>query len=220
MIIKDTGTAFESVAAGTHVARCIGLTGIGTHERDWQGTKRLSSEIMITWELPFELMSDGRPYTISAFYTRSLADKANLRHALKNWRGRDFTADELKAFELRNVLDKGCQVVAAENDKGKVRVTSVAGLPKGLELPDRVNDLKYFDPEEWDQEAYDSLSDGIKKIINESFEYAEFSQTGEVLDANERMLAWKSRQNGQQYSGPVNGNGSATAPAIEEDIPF
>lgn len=218
MNVKDTGSTFESVQPGTYVARCISLIGIGTHERDWQGTKRLSSEIMVTWELPFETMEDGRPYTISAFYTRSLADKANLRHALKNWRGRDFTPDELRGFELRNVLDKGCQVVCTQNDKGKVRVTSVAGLPKGLDLPDRVNELRYFDPEEWDQEAYDALSDGIKKIINESFEYSEFVGTGSVLDANERMLGWKAAQNGQQYTG----NGTAVAPAKDdlEDLPF
>lgn len=218
MIVKDTGGDFKSVDAGTHVARCISLVGIGTREKEWQGKKRLASEVVVAWELPFELMDDGRPYTISAFYTRSLADKANLRHALKNWRGRDFTAEELRAFELRNVLDKGCQVVCAENDKGKVHVTSVAGLPKGLELPARINDLRYFDAEEFDMEAYELLSDGMKKLVNESFEYKEFTTTGSVQDANERYLHWQANQNGQQYTG--NGTATQMAPAIDEDIPF
>lgn len=215
MIIRDTGNDFKSVDAGTHVARCISIIGIGTHEREWQGTKRLSSELVITWELPFEKMDDGRPFTISCFYTRSLSEKANLRHALKNWRGRDFTPEELRAFDLKNVLDKGCQVVCAENDKGKVRVTSVAGLPKGLELPPRVNDLRYFDPEEWNDEGFNLLSDGMKKLLADSFEYFEYNQTGEVLDPNERLLGWKAQQSGQQYTG--GSNGTATAPAKEQE---
>lgn len=220
MIVRNTGSDFKSVEAGTHVARCVSLIGIGTHEREWQGKKRLSSELVITWELPFELMDDGRPFVISAFYTRSLSDKANLRHALKNWRGRDFTADELRAFELRNVLDKGCQVVCSENENGKVRVTSVAGLPKGMELPARVNDLKYFDPEEWDNDAFESLSDGMKKLIYGSFEYAEYTQTGEVLDPNERYIAWQNRQNGEvTHTGPAQAK-AVSATATMEEPPF
>jgi hypothetical protein len=212
MIIKDSGGDFRSVEPGTHIARCVSIIGIGTHEREWQGVKRLSSELVITWELPFELMDDGRPFVISAFYTRSLHEKSNLRHALKNWRGRDFTPEELRGFELRNVLDKGCQVVCAENDKGKVRVTSVAGMPKGTALPNRVNDLKYFDPEEWDDESFNSLSDGMKKLLYDSFEYAEYTQTGYVLDSNERHINWKSQQGEQQYSGTPNRSANA-APA-------
>jgi hypothetical protein len=221
MIIKDSGGDFRSVEPGTHIARCVSIIGIGTHEREWQGVKRLSSELVITWELPFELMDDGRPFVISAFYTRSLHEKSNLRHALKNWRGRDFTPEELRGFELRNVLDKGCQVVCSQNDHGKVRVTSVAGMPKGTQLPPRVNDLKYFDPEEWDAEAFDSLSDGMKNLITKSFEYAEIQGDGMVMDAQERHLYWKSQQGQQEFTGTPQFAGSKAAAATDTDsIPF
>jgi hypothetical protein len=189
MKVKDTGSDFENPPAGTHLARCIGLVGIGTREKEWQGKTRLSNEIIVTWELPHELMSDGRPFIISQFYTRSLADKANLRHALKNWRGRDFTAEELQAFEMRNVLDKGCQVICSENDKGRVKVTGVAGLPKGTTLPDRHNDLRYFDVEEWNDDEFNSLSDRIQNMVTDSLEYSEIQKYGRVLDATERKEA-------------------------------
>lgn len=189
MKVRDTGSDFESAPPGTHLARCIGLIGIGTREKEWQGKSRLQNEIIVTWELPSEHMKDGRPFTVSQFYTRSLAEKANLRHALKNWRGRDFNAEELQAFELKNVLDKGCQVVCSAKDNGKVYVTAVAGLPKGVTLPDRANDLRYFDVEEWDDDAFDKLSERMQAMIKDSIEYAEIEKYGKVLDATERKEA-------------------------------
>lgn len=189
MKVRDTGSDFESAPTGTHLARCIGLIGIGTREKEWQGKSRLSNEIIVTWELPNETMKDGRPFTVSQFYTRSLADKANLRHALKNWRGRDFTLEELQAFELKNVLDKGCQVVCSAKDNGKVYVTAVAGLPKGVELPARVNDLRYFDVEEWNDDEFDALSDRLQAMVKDSIEYAEIQKHGRVLDPIERKEA-------------------------------
>lgn len=208
MKVHDTGSDFESVQPGTHLARCVGLIGIGTREKEWQGKSRLSNEIIITWELPHELMTDGRPFIISQFYTRSLADKANLRHALKNWRGRDFTSEELVAFEMKNVLDKGCQVVCAENANGKVRVTSVAGLPKGTNLPDRSNEIRYFDVEEWDAGEFEKLSDRMQAMVEDSIEYAEIQRYGRVLDPLER-------KQGEGVGLSENGD-----KAPDDDIPF
>lgn len=192
MKVRDTGSDFESAPTGTHLARCIGLIGIGTREKEWEGKSRLSNEIIVTWELPNEPMKDGRPFTVSQFYTRSLADKANLRHALRNWRGRDFTPEELQAFELKNVLDKGCQVVCSAKPSGKVYVTSVAGLPKGVTLPDRINDLKYFDVEEYDDDEFEKLSDRLQAMVKDSIEYTEWQKYGKVLDPIERKEAAES----------------------------
>jgi len=41
--------------------------------------------------------SKGEPMSISKNYTASLSDMATLREDLKNWRGRDFTPEELRA---------------------------------------------------------------------------------------------------------------------------
>lgn len=215
MIIKDTGGNFENAPTGTHIARCIGLTGIGTHESEWKGQKRLRTQIVVTWELPHENRQDGQPFIVTQWYTRSLSEKANLRQDLVNWRGRDFTPAELQAFELRDVLDKGCQVVLSETDKGKVRVTGVAGMPKGVELPNRRNELRYFDIEEFDQTEYDALSDKMREIISDSLEYAELEQYGRVLDETERREVAE--------HGPEALNSFVDPPASstsDDDIPF
>jgi len=193
MIVKDTGGNFENAPQGTHLARCVGLTGIGSHESDWKGKARLRTQIIVTWELPYEMRQDGQPFITSQFYTRSLSEKANLRNDLKNWRGRDFTAIELQQFDLKDVLDKGCQVVITENDKGKTYVTGVAGLPKGTDLPDRHNELKYFDVEEWNGDEADptfsGLSEKLQTMVKDSLEYGEIVKYGRVLDETERKEA-------------------------------
>jgi len=212
MIIKDTGGNFENAPTGTHIARCIGLTGIGTHESEYQGQKRLRSQIVIMWELPHENRQDGQPFIVSQWYTRSLSEKANLRQALVNWRGRDFTSEELQAFELRNVLGKGCQVVLSENEKGKVKVTGVAGMPKGVELPEQRNDLKYFDVEEYDEGEFLALSDKMREIVAQSLEYQELETYGKVLDETERREVAE--------HGPEALTSFVDKPADDSDIPF
>lgn len=221
MIIKETNGNFENAPSGTHVARCIGLIGLGTHDNEYQGVTRLRNVVMVMWEMPHELRADGQPFVISKWYTRSLSERATLRKDLANWRGRDFTTSELQSFDLRNVLDKGCQIVVSENEHGKVNVTGIAGLPKGLELPERHNDLKYFDVEEFDEEVYETLSDRMKEQITSSYEYLEIKQYGRVLD-------WIERRNvaeGKPLGGDAMAASAVVGHAIRndskyDDIPF
>lgn len=166
---------FETPPNGTHLARCIRLIDVGTHTDTYQGKDRTNRKIVVVWELPYEQMSDGQPFVISKFYTASLGDKANLRRDLMNWRGRDFTPEELKGFEMKNVLDKGCQVIVSQNDNGRTIVSGVAGMPKGVELPERHNPLVYFAlDDEWDDAAFSFVSEGLQKMIKDSQEYAAF----------------------------------------------
>lgn len=182
MIIQDTGSNFEQAPIGTHLARCIGLVDIGTHTSDWKGKPVRRRQVIIRWELPNELREDGQPFIASEFYTMSLSEKANLRHALINWRGRDFTADELRGFDLKNILDKGCQVTITQNENGKHKVTGVAGLPKGVELPARHNDVVFFDLDNFDQGTFTELTDKTQQLIAASEEYR--ALMGEVVHSD------------------------------------
>ena len=206
MIVKDTGEKFENAPAGTHLARCIGLVDVGTHTSEWKGQPIRRRQIIVKWELPMELRQDGQPFVVSEFYTRSLSEKANLRQDLVRWRGREFTQKELEGFDLKNILDKGCQVTITEKESGKIKVSGVTGLPKGVELPDRHNDLVYFDLDFFDGDVFNDLTDGLKKLIAESEEYqAEF---GDIVE--------------QEESQPI-GNGANLVGASSfaaEEIPF
>lgn len=180
---KDSGgTDFEQPPIGTHVARCIKLIDIGTQQGEYQGKATYRRQVIIGWELPNELMSEGehagKPFTVSRFYTASLGEKANLRADLKNWRGRDFTDEELAGFEAKNILGKPCMLSVTLNDKGKARVTGVMALPKGTPVPDQFNESLFFSLEHADfkPEVFEALSEGYKKMIRVSPEYMELTK--------------------------------------------
>lgn len=183
MFISDNGNSgsFEQAPVGTHLARCIKLIDIGTHKGEYQGQATIKRQIIAGWELPMELISSGdyagKPFTCSRFYTASLNEKSTLRADLKNWRTRDFTEDELKKFDLRSILGKVCMVSLTHTDKNKVKVSGVMAAPKGMAAPEQVGDTVYLslEPELFDQDVFDSLSDGYKKLIMQSPEYKQLT---------------------------------------------
>lgn len=178
---NDTGGGdFQHAPVGTHAARCIRLIDLGTQQGEWQGKPNYKNQVLVMWELPDELMEaqDGeaaRPFIVSKFYTNSLGEKANLRKDLTTWRGRDFTDDELDRFDLQSILGHACLLSVVEKGNGKegVKVAGVMKLPKGQEVKQPVNPPTAFWLDEFEQAAFDALSDGIKKIIQKSPEYQE-----------------------------------------------
>lgn len=169
------GGDFEQPPVGTHVAICTKIIDIGTQKSEYQGQANIRRQCIIGWELPNELMTTGdyagKPFTVSKFYTASLSEKANLRKDLANWRGRDFSEEELSGFESKAILGKACMIALTPNDKGKVRVTGVMALPKGTTVPPQANQSLYFSLDEFDRAVFEKLSDGHKKFIIASPEY-------------------------------------------------
>ena len=173
------GGDFEQPPVGTHVGRCIRIIDIGTQKGEYQGKVNIRRQVIIAWELPTELMTEGdysgKPFTTSRFYTASLNEKATLRHDLESWRGRAFSPQELMGFDSKNILGKPCMLNLLTNDKGRVKMGGVMALPKGIEVPAQVNPSIFFslEPDEFSKEVFDKLSDGYKKLIQSSPEYQE-----------------------------------------------
>lgn len=182
------GGDFEQPPVGTHVARCVKIIDIGTQKGEYQGKATSKRQCIIGWELPNEVMTEGehagKPFTVSRFYTASLGEKANLRKDLANWRGRDFTEDELKGFDSKNILGKPCMLSLTPNDKGRVRVTGVMALPKGTPVPEQVNKSVYFSLDEFNRETFAALSEGYRKLIEASPEYRSLSNPVPKPNAN------------------------------------
>lgn len=176
MNLTDKGGDFEQPPIGTHVARSIGLIDIGSQEGEYQGQKTFKRQFILRWEIPGELMTKGdntgKPFVVSKFYTASLSEKSNLRKDLVNWRGRDFTADELAGFAAKNILDKPCMVQITDKS-GKNRVTGVFALPKGTACPNAVNPVEYFSLEEgeFEMETFNKFSEKMQAMISNSPEF-------------------------------------------------
>lgn len=175
----DAGSKeFEQAPVGTEVGVCIKVIDIGTQTGEYQGQATSRRQVIVSWELPNSLMADGdqagKPFVVSRFYTASLNEKATLRHHLVSWRGREFTDEELAGFNPRNIIGKPCLLSLVANTRGKTVVSSVMALPKGMPVHPQKNPSTYFSmwPGQFDQNVFDSLSDGIKtKFIIPSPEY-------------------------------------------------
>jgi hypothetical protein len=120
----------------------------------------------------------GEPMSISKNFTLSLAEKATLRKDLQTWRGREFTADELRGFELKNVLGAWAMisVIKAMGNNGKeyTNIAAIMSVPQAVKkagMPQHHNDLKMFSIEEPDMALFDSFSNGLKEKIGKSPEW-------------------------------------------------
>lgn len=186
----NDGGDFQRPDPGTYLARCIKVIDLGTQTSEYQGRPNSRRQVVLVWELPAELIETGdyagQPFTVSKFYTASLNEKANLRHDLVNWRGRDFTEQELDGFELGNILGVPCLVTLTATENGRVKVTGVTSPPKGTKVPKQVNESVMFslEPEEFDPAIYEGLSDWFKETIAQSPEYREVAN-GQAAPAND-----------------------------------
>ena len=185
---KDSGGSFTPAPVGTHLARCIKIIDIGTQHGQWNGEEKIRNQVVIFWDLPTETLTiDGqeKPFTISKFYTNSLHEKANLRHDLEAWRGKAFTEDELAGFDLEKIVGQPCLVTVIKNaEKDRTDVQSVSGLPKGMTCPPQVNpSFTFWLDESYNQQNFNMLSDGMKKLIQKSDEYKKMNGTGVVAES-------------------------------------
>lgn len=168
LLAKANEGNFEIAPAGTHVAICRAVVDMGLQEVNWQGNAKMVHKVWIAWELSDELMEDGRPFQVSNRYTLSLGSKAKLREHLDAWRGKKFTEEELKGFDLFNVLGAPCMITVTHSDGEKVyaNVAAVTAMPKGMPKPELHNELLKFSLEEYSADEFEKLPDWLQEKVN------------------------------------------------------
>lgn len=181
MKVSDNGGGdFIPAPIGNHIARCIKVIDLGTQKGEYLGKVHVRRQVTIAWELPNELMETGaaagKPFIVSKTYTASVSEKASLRKDLEMWRGKSFSPDELKGFDLKNVLGRPCMVSVVHTDSGKAKVAGVASVPKGMEVPAQVNEYVHFDLEEFELSTYENLGKWHKEMIAQSPEYIQIME--------------------------------------------
>lgn len=177
---KGTSPDFQPHPVGMTIARCIRLIDLGTQESNYMGQRKKVAKVRLVFEsatLMDEGEMAGKPFLVSNTYTASLHEKSTLRKNLESWRGRKFTAEELEGFDLKNILGKPCMLnLIHEEREGKqyANVSSISPLMASMTAPKAVNPLVYLslDPEHFDENVFNSLSDKLKETIKKSPEYA------------------------------------------------
>lgn len=151
IIIKETGGNFTPAPEGTFLSVCVDVVDLGLVKTTWNNNEKVVPKVRLVFALS-EHMDDGRPFLVAQQYTASLSEKANLRKALEAWRGRPFTADELKGFDVETVIGANAivQVVHAQRgDRTYANIQAIMkpmkGMPR-LAAPDSYVRVKNREP--------------------------------------------------------------------------
>jgi hypothetical protein len=177
--------------AGATVGILYSLVDLGHQKTNWDGQEKWTPKVRLSFELPdqtdeFEVEENGKrtkiskPMIVSIEQTRSLGEKASLRKLLEQWRGQTFTASELKAFSLKNLLGKPAMLTLIHKTSQQGRqycaIAGASKLPKGLKAPDTTaNDQIYYEIEQKDGGQFNDMPEWLQEKIRGSKEFGEVS---------------------------------------------
>lgn len=181
-------STFRRVPAGQWPARCVGVIDLGTQSTQFPGEEaKLQRQLMLQFEVYGEdeagvaLTSEheGREVPLqinSRRLTMSMNEKANLRKTLHAWRGRDFTPEELKSFNVGKLAGAPCLLNVVHEERGGktyANIFSITPLPGAMKktLPATETPMTVFDLDAFDAGIFDGLSEYVQKIIVESAEF-------------------------------------------------
>ena len=126
LVIKESETHFEPAPPGLHQAVCVDVVDLGIVDGKF-GPKR---KLKIIWQTKAKNRI-GERFQIRASYTQSLSEGSNLRRDLESWRGRSFTPEERKAFDVEKLIGVNCQINVKHNvsKEGRTYANATAVLP-------------------------------------------------------------------------------------------
>jgi len=183
LIAADSGGTFKPIPQGVHMARCYRVIDLGTQEVEWEGDKKLQHKVLIAWELHGEAedgsaltQDDGKPMSISKRYTMSLGRNARLRADLEAWRGRAFTDEELRGFDVSKLIDAFCMLNVTHNSRdGKTysNIASISPVPAMLRnaKPAGIMPAEVFDATAPDMTMFGTFHEKLQEVIRNSYEW-------------------------------------------------
>ena len=194
IIATNAGGDYHNILPpnGNHTAICVRMIHIGTAEFEYKGEKKKQNRVRLYFELSYEKATfkaeNGEEnFMVSKEYTLSMHEKATLRKDLESWRGKAFTEEEAKAFDITVLLGVCCMVnIITKVHEGTgnkyAQIASISGLPKGMEKPQRVNDLFEFSVAEFDEKKFAGLSEYIQERIKQTDEWKAYTkqEAGEI----------------------------------------
>lgn len=204
---SDTGGGndFDPVPEGSHPAICDMFVDFGLQESTGKYGTKVQHKVYLRWQIPehrLEYEKDGAkiegPMTIGKTFTLSLHEKAALRKILQSWRGKAFTAEELKKFDVTTVVGVPCLVSIshAPKDGGGIytNLDGVMKLPNGMTPPSLEGDVVIYDVDNLGNR--DKLRPWMLEKLNEQ-------KTPHEADAKNDPDAWR-----------------ANTEDLDDDIPF
>lgn len=182
MIAKDGGGNFKPVAEGTHAAICDMMVDLGMQDGGSYGPKH---KVYIRFQIPGERVKgewDGeeydRPQITGIQLTLSLGRNSAMRPFLEGWRGKAFTAEEIRGFDITKVAGAPAllNIVHEEKDgKTYANIKSIMPIPKGMDKPKLEGEVLIYDDDHLDN--YDKLPEWLQKKIDGALDEEPKTQT-------------------------------------------
>lgn len=165
----------KPLEAGAYAAVCDMIVDCGVQASPG-GQFAPKRTVMLRFQIPserVEITKDGQTKSLPAVISRtlglSLNEKATLRQLLQSWRGKAFTPEELKRFDLANVLGKPAFINVTHSVKGDrtyANLTSIMPLPKGMPAPVLEGETLVYSIDAPDPAVFDKLPAWVQDKIS------------------------------------------------------
>ena len=188
------GKPFTPAPEGLHPALCWAVVDLGIQEKGgmYPGEQH---QVYLGFDLldtSIEFEKDGKaqtgPMRVGVTLTLSLGEKAKLRKWLERWRGKEFTADELKGFDISKLVGLPCNVLVTHTTKGEkthANVESILKWTPGVAHPAPAKETLYFSLEDHTLEQVrkhipEWLQERIEKRLADNWEQFNEKRRGPV----------------------------------------
>ena len=119
---------YDPAPEGLWPAVCVDVFDLGIQDYGFGPQEKIE----ITWQLEEKNAKTGKRFQVAQRYTPSLHEKSRLRPMLEAWRGRKFTKDEEREFDIEKLLGANCQLQIIHNvrDEGRTYANVQAVVPQ------------------------------------------------------------------------------------------
>jgi hypothetical protein len=133
IIAKKPESTYTPCPEGLHHAVCVDVIDLGIVPSTF-GDKH---KVRIVWQIEDENAETRRRFEARKQYNLSLHEKATLRKDLEAWRGRKFSDEELKGFDLEKLLTVNCQIQVVQDlsEDGSIYANIQAVVPAPKNVP-------------------------------------------------------------------------------------
>lgn len=151
IIAKDNGGDFEPIPVGLHRAICINVFDVGM-QPGYQGAAP-AHKVVVLWEIEPKSQRTGKRFTITQIYTLSISERSRLGADLMSWRGKPFTEEEKKGFDLVKIKRVACQLNIVPNGPNgdRVKIASVLPAQRLADESGRMSVTPHWQPETGEQ---------------------------------------------------------------------
>ena len=177
---KSGSGSGDHPAAGTHMARLVGITDMGHQPGfEYQGKEIESAfKMEFTYELVNSLMEDGRPHWVSEQFKNNdfvPKDPGGFISTLMA-RVAALTPENSTDSDVSKLIVKPCMVTVIMDKNGYPKIAgqgAVTGIPMGMEIPPLTNETFTFYMDEPNMDLWDTFPEFKQKRIREALNFEE-----------------------------------------------